>query len=180
MLIPIRIEYLANPRYGLDLSNVAVLVLVCVIPNVARILATPFIGAIFDRTRLITTRLIVNGIFLGGIVLFFHGKSFLSLALGSAFFGVAMAGSFVLHSLWLTKFVPSERLPTYTSLYLMTTGIRSVLAPLVGYVIMGPTSPTIVGDFAIFLLLLSSIGFWSLRRTPQLCQDPENFTAQDA
>jgi MFS family permease len=168
MLIPIRMEYLANPAYGADWDNFSILLLVCVIPNVARILSTAPLAILFDRARLITTRLTVNGAFFLGIVTFFGARRFPLLALGSAFLGIAMAGSFVMHGLWPTKFVPAEKLPAYTSIYLMVSGFRSVCAPVFAYALLSIGSPIFVAWVAGLLLLAASLGFWSLRREPAL------------
>jgi MFS family permease len=164
MLIPMRIEHIANARYGMCLDNFSIMLLACVVPNVCRVLSTQCMGFLFDRVRFITTRLIVNFIFFVGVLFFFNSHDFLFLAIGSSLLGIAMAGSFVMHSLWLTKFVPEERLPAYTSAYLLTTGLRSVLSPLFGYALLSVSSPAFVGNFATLLIILASIGFWSLRR----------------
>ncbi|MDR0678638.1 MAG: hypothetical protein LBF24_00040 [Puniceicoccales bacterium] len=164
MLIPMRVEHLANCRYGWNLNNSSVLLLSWVIPCIARILCTQPIAFLFDRLNIIATRLIVNVLFFFGILLYFDSRSFLPLAVGSSLLGAAMAGSYVLHSLWLTKVVPLKDLPAYTALYLLLTGIRSVLAPAVSYGLLTVGTPSSAGHVAIVLLVIASWGFWSLRR----------------
>ncbi|MDR2576632.1 MAG: MFS transporter [Puniceicoccales bacterium] len=169
MLIPVRMEFLANECYGLNLTNGMVMLLSCVVPNVARVLSIQIIGFLFDRISLVSIRLLVNLIFFIGVVAFFNGHSFFALTVGSIFLGIAMAGSFVLHGLWMTKFAPKEMLPAYASVYMLATGIRSVFAPIVGYILLSANySPTFVGNASALVIILASIGFWSLRRDPAL------------
>jgi MFS family permease len=169
MLIPIRIEYLANENYGLHMNNSSIMLLSCVLPSIARVLSLQLIGFLFDREKLIVTRLLVNAIFFAGIITFFNCNSFASLVFGSICLGIAMAGSSVMHGLWITKFAKPEMLPAYSSVYMMMTGVRSVIAPIVGYALLSVScSPKFVGNFAALLLIFASIGFWSLRKNAAL------------
>jgi MFS family permease len=164
MLIPMRVEHLADCRRGWNWDNSSLMLLAWVIPSIARVLCTQPIALLFDRLSIIATRLTVNALFLAGILLFFESQSFPFLAAGSALLGAAMAGSYVMHNLWLTKVVPLEDLPAYTALYLLLTGIRSVLAPAVSYGLLAFGTAVSSGRVAVILLVIASWGFWSLRR----------------
>ena len=49
MMIPIRVEYLTNPFYGLQKTDLTIAILTLVIPNVFRLLLNPLWGWLFDR-----------------------------------------------------------------------------------------------------------------------------------
>lgn len=164
MMVPIKIEYLANGRYGMDLANGRVMLLGWVVPNLARVCSTQIFGFLFDRIRLIPLRIFNNLLTLAAFLIFFHGKTLPILLLGSVCIGIAMAGSFVFHSLWIAKVAPAERLPAYMSIYLFVTGVRSMLAPLLGYALLAFFSPAGVANVGCFLILISTVGFWRLRR----------------
>ncbi|MDR3117438.1 MAG: hypothetical protein LBT98_02615 [Puniceicoccales bacterium] len=164
MLVPIRMEYLANGRYGMDLANGRVMLLAWVVPNLARVASTQLFGFLFDRFRLIPLRIANNLLTFAAFWIFFHGKNFGTLILGAGCMGMAMAGSYVFHSLWISKVAPEERLPAYMSLYLLVTGVRSMVAPLLAYALLAVLSPTGVANFAGLLIAWSTLGFWRLRR----------------
>jgi hypothetical protein len=164
MLVPIKMEYLANGRYGMGLANGRVMLLAWVVPNLARVCSTQLFGLLFDRLRLIPLRIANNLLTFSAFWIIFHGQTFGALLLGAVSMGVAMAGSFVFHSLWISKVAPEERLPAYMSLYLLATGVRSMVAPLLGYALLAFLSPTGVANFGCLLIAISTVGFWRLRR----------------
>ncbi|MDR2668255.1 MAG: MFS transporter [Puniceicoccales bacterium] len=168
MLIPMRVEHLTNCVHGWNLSNFHVLLLSLAVPNFARLLSTPLLAFMFDHMRLIPVRQLTNIVFLGGILFYFNGNSFTAIAIGGALLGVAMAGSFVMHSLWLTKVVPPQDLPKCMSVYLMLTGLRSIIAPLASYALLAIGSPRTAAYGATLLLIFAIIGFWTLRRDPAI------------
>lgn len=168
MLIPVKVEYLANPVYQLNFSNVIVMLLAWVVPGVARICSTPLFGKLFDRTHLLTTRLVVNFFTIAAFVIFFNTRHLVGLFLGAIFMGLAMSGSFLLHTLWISKIAPEERVSSYMSVYVFITSLRSILAPLLAYVIMSQTSATFTGNVGVVLAVISTIGFFSMRKDPNI------------
>jgi len=103
MMLPLRVEYLANPRYGLNLSVGAIVLLTSVVPNISRLLMTQVWGRLFDWMNFFLLRIILNGGFALGILAFFTGNSMMGLVLGSLIFGVSTAGGDVAWSLWGDK-----------------------------------------------------------------------------
>jgi MFS family permease len=67
MMLPLRVEYLANPQYGLALSTGMVALLVGVIPNAARLVMSPVWGWAFDRLNFFALRVTLNMGFAVGI-----------------------------------------------------------------------------------------------------------------
>ncbi len=133
MMYPLRVEYLANPRYGLALDVAMIALLVGVIPNVARLIMSPLWGWLFDRMNFFTLRMTLNIGFAVGILSFFTSDSFTGLVLGAIVFGISNAGGDVAWSLWVTKFAPPERVADYMSVHTFFTGVRGVAAPVLGF-----------------------------------------------
>lgn len=164
MLIPVKIEYLANGKYDLNLSNLWVMSLSWMIPSAARLLSTPIMGYLFDHVRLITLRFLINLFILSGFLLFFNSCHLELLILSSALMGIAMAGTFLLHTLWISRIAPEEKLSAYMSVYVAVSSIRSILAPILGYGILTLTSPRFAGNVGVLLTIFAAWGFWRWRR----------------
>ncbi|WCJ60268.1 MFS transporter [Fontisphaera persica] len=138
MMWPLRVEYLANERFGLQLPVLTIALLVGVIPNAVRLVMSPLWGWLFDRMNFFTLRVVLNLGFALGIVAFFTGHSLPSLVVGAVVFGVANAGGDVAWSLWVTKLAPPARVADYMSVHTFLTGVRGVLAPLSAYALATP------------------------------------------
>jgi len=138
MMWPLRVEYLANERFGLKLPVMTIALLVGVIPNAVRLLISPLWGWLFDRMNFFALRVILNLGFALGIIAFFTGHSMPALILGAVVFGVANAGGDVAWSLWVTKLAPPTRVADYMSVHTFLTGVRGVLAPLTAYALATP------------------------------------------
>ena len=104
--LPIRVEYLANPNYGIDASNKTIAVLmISHIPFAARMLSTHIWGRFFDRLHFVTTRNLLNLCFFISIGLFFFTTNLTLLGV-MAFQGIAMGGG--KSSDRVTKIAPPE------------------------------------------------------------------------
>ena len=87
--IPLRVEYLANPNYGLNLSNNMVLCITMVIPLIFRVGSTPVWGWFFDKFNLAFVRISINLFFMFGLFLYFQTQNIISLSFASALIGTA-------------------------------------------------------------------------------------------
>jgi hypothetical protein len=58
--LPLRIEYLANPVHGVSMTNGQIAFVTGVVPNLARLIVTPFCGMAFDRMNFFTMRAMLN------------------------------------------------------------------------------------------------------------------------
>lgn len=72
MLLPIRVEYLANPQYGIHYSPAEVAFIISVVPSIARLIATPIFGWLFDRINFFVMRIVANICFVASALSFFH------------------------------------------------------------------------------------------------------------
>ena len=102
VIIPLRVEYLANPVHGIDLSNIGVLCITMIIPLFAGLVAHPF-GLGFDKFNLAFVRISINLFFLFGLFLYFQTKDLLHLSIASALIGTATGGGTMAWALWVTK-----------------------------------------------------------------------------
>jgi len=182
MMNPLRVEYLANPKYGLVLEISVVALLIGVVPNIARLIMSPVWGWLFDHMNFFALRVVLNLGFIIGIGTFFASSSMTGLVLGSVVYGIANAGGDVAWSLWVTKFAPPDRVADYMSVHTLFTGIRGVIAPVVAFqLVRGMTN---AADFAVLgwisggmilvasLLLLPEIKFGSQgKKTPALVEE---------
>jgi hypothetical protein len=94
MMAPLRVEYLANPRYGVHVhGNVLTAGMVAlisgVIPNVARLVLNPIWGWLFDRMNFFVLRITLNFGFMLGILSFFTTGSLPGLVIGAILFGIS-------------------------------------------------------------------------------------------
>jgi MFS family permease len=161
MMSPLRVEYLANPSYGVTLNGQIltagmVALLTSVIPNIARFLLNPLWGRLFDRMNFFTLRIVLNLGFALGILAFFSGKSLAGLIAGAVFFGISNAGADVAWSLWVTKFAPPERVADYMSVHTFFTGVRGVFAPVVAFYLVSGIDPSVLGWISVGLIGIGS------------------------
>ena len=138
MMLPLRVEYLANPKYGVTLRGAAlsagtIAMFTSVLPNAARLLLNPLWGRLFDRMNFFVLRITLNLGFVIGILSFFTSDGMAGLVAGAIFYGIAMAGGDVAWGLWVTKFAPPERVADYMSVHTFFTGVRGVVAPLAAF-----------------------------------------------
>ena len=166
--IPLRVEYLANPAYGIDASNTVVLGITLVVPLVTRVASIPVWGWAFDRFNLAFVRIAINLFFLFGLFLYFQTQNLIFLCLASALIGWATGGGTMAWTLWVTKIAPSGRESSYMSIHSFFTGVRGVPAPFVGYWIITTLGPGQVGWTSVTLIAASSLIFLALSRDQRL------------
>ncbi len=133
MMLPLRVEYLGNPRYGLQLDARQIAFVVGVVPNIARLLMSQVWGWLFDRMNFFSLRVVLNAGFALGILTFFLSDSMTGLLAGAIVFGIANAGGDVAWGLWVTKLAPPERVADYMSVHTFFTGVRGVVAPVAAF-----------------------------------------------
>ncbi|BCX03258.1 MAG: hypothetical protein KatS3mg053_1196 [Candidatus Roseilinea sp.] len=157
MMWPLRVEFLANPKYGLTLDPQQIALYTVMIPSVARLALTPLWGRLFDRMNFFLLRIILNVGFALGIASFFTGAGALGLATGAVIFGAANAGGEIAWSLWVTKFAPEDRVAEYMSIHTFFTGVRGIAAPILAFQL---TQTLDIGAIALIcaaLILLASL-----------------------
>lgn len=163
MMLPLRVEYLGNPRYGLELDVRQIALVIGVVPNIARLLMSQVWGWLFDRMNFFALRVVLNCGFALGILTFFLSDSMTGLFAGAIIFGISNAGGDVAWGLWVTKLAPPERVADYMSVHTFFTGVRGVLAPVAAFYAAGALKLGTIGlisaamIFGATLLLLPEI-----------------------
>jgi MFS family permease len=156
MTVPLRVEYLANARYGLVLSVSMVAVLTGVIPNALRLLLAPVWGWAFDRLNFFALRVVLNAGFAISILTFFTSESLPGLVTGAVIFGVCNAGGDVAWMLWVTKVAPPGKVADYMAVHTFFTGLRGAVAPLVAFHLVSRLSIGTVGGVSALLIALAT------------------------
>lgn len=157
MMLPLRVEYLANHRYGLELDVPAIALLAGVLPNLARLVMSPLWGWLFDRMNFFVLRVVLNAGFALGILAFFTSNSLPGLVAGALIFGVSNAGGDVAWSLWVTKIAPPARVAEYMAVHTFFNGIRGVAAPLLAFAAAGHVPLSWLALFCAALIVLASL-----------------------
>jgi MFS family permease len=178
MMLPLRVEYLANPKYQQGASVVMVALLTGVIPNVVRLGLSPVWGHLFDRMNFFALRVTLNAGFAIGILTFFLSDTLTGLVAGAVVFGISNAGGDVAWSLWVTKFAPPGRVADYMSVHTFLTGVRGVLAPLCAFWLVTRWAPWQLALVSTSLIALASLLLlpevkWGAkaRRSPALVEE---------
>jgi predicted MFS family arabinose efflux permease len=157
MLLPLRVEYLARPIYGIDADAAQITMLTVTVPSIVRLVCMPLFGNLFDRMSFFAARIMVNLLFALYVAAFFSGSSDLGLLLGAVAFGVGSAGGDLMWTLWVTKFAPPGRVADYMGLHTFFTGIRAVAAPLLGFLVIERFDLETVAWIAAGLIVVSSM-----------------------
>ncbi|MEM8867146.1 MAG: MFS transporter [Verrucomicrobiota bacterium] len=161
--LPIRVEYLANPDYGINANNTTIATLMMVVPSAAKLLSTKLWGHFFDKLHFVTTRNLLNLCFMLSIGLFFFTTNFILLTIAMAFQGIAMGGGKIFWGLWVTKIAPAEKTSSYMSIHMALTGLRGTLAPFIGYYILTQSAPTSVAYVGLTLIAIAVLLFECIR-----------------
>ena len=161
MMAPLRVEYLANARYGVKwhgelLTASTIALLTGVIPNLARLILNPIWGWLFDQMNFFILRLTLNLGFALGILSFFVSGSVTGLVVGAVCFGISNAGADVAWGLWVTKFAPPERVAGYMAVHTCFTGVRGVVAPIVAFYLVSSLPLNVLGWISVGLIAVGS------------------------
>jgi hypothetical protein len=175
MMLPMRVEYLANEKHGLGLSVGEIAFLAGVVPNAARLVVSPIWGWLFDRMNFFALRATLNLGFAIGIVAFFTSSDVTGLIVGAVVFGIANAGGDVAWSLWVTKLAPPEHVADYMSVHTFFNGLRGMAAPLVAFhlIQLKGVQPTTLGWIAAALIGVSIALLIPEIRSSRLAGKPE-------
>ena len=156
-VLPLRVDYVTNPEYGIEGSALLVTLLITIIPDGMRALSIPFMARLFDRVNFIILRMALNLVFGVGIALFFFTKDPGIIALGSALIGIAFGGGSVAWALWVTKFAPPGKVAAYMSVHVSLTGIRGTFGPMIGFWAVHQIGPVNIGLVSCAMMVLATI-----------------------
>lgn len=129
----LRVDYLVNPIHGLEFDVKTVSLITGIVPSLIRLVSTFFWGWLFDRMNFFRLRIVVNLIFLFGVILYFLWSDVRLILIGSALFGLARGGGEILFNLFVTKLAPGEHIADYMSVHTFLAGLRILAAPFLGF-----------------------------------------------
>ena len=151
------VEFITNSDYGFALDAKRVGVITSTIPMLAVIVCVVPWGMVFDRLPFYRVRVMVNGFFLIGMLIYYLGGSYFTLCLGMIFHGIGRSGGNVLWSLWVTRFSNEENVGEYMSVHTCFTGLRGTLAPVIAFSVAGMMGPATVALAGAALVIISSL-----------------------
>ncbi len=154
--LKIWIEYFANEKYGNGFSAFEATLLSIIIPQSVKIIFTYPWGWLFDRMNFYLLRIILNVLFGAAILVVFYAESFWIIAIGTGLQGLAFSGGSIAWMLWVTKIAPPEHTAEYMSIHTFTTGLRGVVAPVLGFYLL-VTIGNSIAIFSAILITLASV-----------------------
>lgn len=163
MMLPLRVEYLANPHYGLNLSEFEIALFVSILPNLARLGGTQVWGKLFDSMNFFTLRMVLNLSFLTGIISFFLSDAPVALGVSALIFGFSTSGGDVAWTLWVTKFAPADKVADYMVVHTFFTGVRGLIAPFTAFALLGVMSIQSLSLVSAALILTATLLLFSIR-----------------
>ena len=168
MTIPLRVEYMAQPEYGVAATNEQITFVIVLIPAICRILSTRVWGFLFDSMNLLTLRTVLNALLIISIFIFFRYQDLTMLIIAMAIHGVAHGGGNVAWSLWVTKIAPPDKTGAYMSVHTAFTGMRGFVSPFVGFLLITYVGPVATSMLALILAALSIVIQVPLIQHPRL------------
>jgi MFS family permease len=177
-MFPLRTEYLANPRYGIDLTASQVALYTSVIPNIARLVFNPIWGPLFDKMNFFKLRIILNTGFMLGFLSFFTGTGVWGLVIGAILFGISNAGADVVWNLWVTKIATPDKTAEYMAVHSFLTGVRGVIAPIFAYQLTNYIGIGWIASGCAALVVMASALLWRERGSFTAKDLPEELPAE--
>ncbi len=156
MMFPLRVEYIANARYGIALPATAVALLTTVIPSIIRFSSSIW-GHLFDKVNFFLLRAALDVVSLFSIACYFIMEPPLGLIWGSILFGMTMAGGEISWSLWVTKLAPPDRVADYMAVHTFMTGTRGLVGPLLAFYLIERMSVPALGWIAVGFVFLGTL-----------------------
>jgi MFS family permease len=174
-----RVYEIAFMLYGLGfLGSVGLLVLYCegelrlsydewtwaafVVFPLAQTAAIPAFGRLSDRIGVVRTSAVAFTLLAVFFLLVPQVRSLPALGAAYVIWGVAMAGVNIGWNLGPLHFAPEGRAHVYTSLHFSMVGIRSVLAPWLGYLVKSRVSYTAAFALSAGLAVAAALTMWRL------------------
>jgi predicted MFS family arabinose efflux permease len=160
--VPIRTVFLSDTERGLGLDPMTVLLILGIIPGVARLVSNFFWARFYDRSRFVMVRLMMNILIGLGIFLFFITRNIWVIALGSSLISISLAGTPFIWTLWVTRIAPKGETRRYMSVHSFLCGLRGLIGPPLAFAFIQSHDIKRVGMISAGLALLSIIALLPL------------------
>jgi len=162
-LIPQRIEYLADPRYGIELTAGQIAFLIGGTTEAVRLIVIQAWAHVFDRFNFVKLRIVLVLMILVSIVLYYNTTSLPVLFLATVLLAAAHGGGAITWALWVTKFSPPHETARYMSVHTFFTGVRGAIAPFAGYFLVEHLGIRGTAAFSCALIAVSVVILWRVR-----------------
>lgn len=151
------VEFITNPAYGFTFDAKRVAWITTTVPTLLYVLCIIPWGMVFDKLPFYRLRVLVNVFFISGAFVYYLGGNYLSFCVGMALYGVGRAGGNILWNLWVTKFANEENVGEYMSVHSFLTGVRSTLAPVISFTIVGLVGVSTIAIVGGLMMILASV-----------------------
>jgi len=180
-LIPQRIEYLADPRYGIGLTAGQIAFVIGGTTEAVRLLVIQVWAHLFDRFNFIKLRIVLVLMILVSIVIYYHTTSVPLILFATVLLAAAHGGGAIAWALWVTKFSPPHETARYMSVHTFFTGVRGAMAPFAGYFLVEHLGIHGTVRVSCTLIVLSILVLWRIRdRALRQDRTPPEIPAPDA
>ena len=166
--LPLRAVYLAESGRGLGLSPATVTLVLVIVPAAARFAFNPMWAALYRKMSFPALRVTINTFFMTSIPLFFLTDSLPVILAAAALFGIATSGSPFIWQLWVTRIVAPGEVRLYQSAHAFLAGVRGVIAPFIGFAVLGGMSFREMGLLSGVLTAISSLMMIPLMRKDRI------------
>lgn len=154
----------------LKLSYTFIAFLKVILAQMGMLILSPFLGKIHDRmnppkfTSMSFFLLVFYAGFLALSSIFPSKISILMVTLAYIFFAVAMTGVNLSWNLSSIFFAKEKDASTFQAVHVSLTGLRGLIAPLLGYLVLKYFGLTTVFALASILFFIASAGMWYLEK----------------
>ena len=157
MVMPLRIDYLSNPKYGIQLGPREVAIFVSIVPDATRLLLSPLWGWVFDKLSFFTLRIITNFAFALSMASFFLGGDWYSLLFSAFCIGFGASGGDLAWTLWATKLAPPEHVADSMAVHIFLTGLRGVFVPFIAFQMANTMPLSTIGIIGAIIMTTSGL-----------------------
>ncbi len=157
MMLPLRVEFVANPRHGIELSPMMVALIVSIIPGATNFVFALFWGRLYDRMNFFLLRIVLNACFMAAIAAFFIRPGMPGFLIGAFLFGMAASGGHVAWSLWVTKIAKPALVAEYMGVHTFLTGVRGLMAPFLAFWLIETVAIPSLAWWSLGLMTLASV-----------------------
>lgn len=160
MCFSLFVEYISNPAYGYELDEFTIAFITGSVPEFMFLIFVVGWGIVFDRVDFFLVRILLNILFMAGILFYFLGNGVWALVVGIGLHGIARAGGNIAWSLWVTKFAKDDHVAEYMSVHTFFCGVRGVIAPFIAFPAIAMFGPKAIGVTGASLIFIASLMLW--------------------
>lgn len=137
MIDPVKTIYVTDAQYGINANYEEAILAVTVIPQAVMLLTFAFWGRQIDQYGVIKIRFLLNILPTINLLLFYFATDLKLIYLASVLQGISMSGAQLSWQLCVMEFAPKNQVGIYMGIHTMLTGLRGIIAPFVGAMLIG-------------------------------------------